>query len=184
VDRDGHVQPGGAPFTIWVDLKDADDGLAEALHTLLDGYPMLTVFDDQGDPVPGPVTVVLTGNADMKKAFVESRPRRRAIRDSNDFTPDDPPADARWGYYALNWNAYMDWNGKGDIPPDQSERLACIVNKAHALGRKVRFYNAPDRGEVWAAWIDHGVDFLHTDELEGMSRYLRLRMEQDSENER
>lgn len=175
VDRDGFVQPRGAPFTLWVDLKNSNAELVEALHGLLDEFSMLTVFDDSTGVEQGPVTMVLTGDAAMKEAFVQARSRRRAIRDSNDFSPDDPPGDSRWGYYALNWSAYLDWNGAGAIPQAQSERLACIVNAAHRLGRKVRFYNAPDREEVWDAWIDHGVDFLHTDDLEGLNRYLVLR---------
>lgn len=169
----GGLLANGEGFTLWIDLKDADDGLVDALHTLLDRYPMLTVFDDVEGVTKGAVTVVLTGNAKMKEAFVASRPRRRAIRDSNDFSPSDPPADARWDHYALKWSNYMDWDGKGTLPPDQSERLACIVNRAHALGRKVRFFGAPDRPEVWSAWQAHGVDFLHTDELRGMRAHLR-----------
>ena len=171
----GGLVASGAPFTLWVDLKDSDDALVDALHALLDRYPMLTVFDDAEGTKPGAVTVILTGNAEMKEQFAQSRTRRRAVRDSNDFSPDDPPADARWGHYALKWSDYMDWNGKGTLPPEQSERLACIVNRAHALGRQVRFFGGPDTRETWSTWQAHGVDFLHTDDLRGMQAHLRAR---------
>jgi hypothetical protein len=167
VDELGSVLGDGQAFVLWLDLKDSHGEFVSRLAALLERYPMLTAA--YGASVsPGAVTVVLTGDAAMKEAFVQQDPRR-AFRDSNDFSPDDPPAQAAWTHYALDWTAYLDWNGRGQMPPAESERLTCIVNRAHALGRKVRFFNAPDRPEVWDAWIAHGADYLNTDELAAMN---------------
>jgi hypothetical protein len=166
VDERGSVLGDGQPFDLWLDLKDAHPDLVSRLAALLERYPMLTSAYG-GSISPGVVTVVLTGDAAMKESFVQLDPRR-AFCDSNGFSPYDPPAQAAWTHYALDWTAYIEWNGSGQIPPAQSERLACIVNRAHALGRKVRFFNAPDRPEVWDAWIAHGADYLNTNDLAAM----------------
>ncbi|MBX5483543.1 MAG: hypothetical protein IRZ16_17105 [Myxococcaceae bacterium] len=175
VDERGSVLGDGAPFTLWVDLKDAHDDLGDALAHLLDQYPMLTVFDADGTVTPGPVTVVLTGDRKMKEAFVREHTPRRAIRDSNDFSPDDPPATSAWGFYALDWGRYLSWGGSGSVPAETSERLACIANKAHQSGYRVRLYNTPDTEAVWQASLDHGIDFLNSDRLAELKAFLESR---------
>lgn len=57
----------------------------------------------------------------------------------------DPPSDNKWGAYALNYYAFMQWNGEGTIPPIQQRQLENLVNGAHQLGRQVRLYGSPRR---------------------------------------
>ena len=171
VDEMGSVYGDGEPFTLWIDLKQGSRELVDRLHDTLERYPMLTRFE--GDTVtPGPVTVVLTGDAGGKKDFVTRFSERRALRDSNDYSPDDPPADNAWGYYALAWGDYLRSSGDGQLDDTQRARLACIIENAHAQGRKVRFYDAPDKPESWRVQLEFGVDFLSTDDLPGLDTFL------------
>jgi len=170
VTSQGSVYGDGRQVALWLDLKDQDGSFPSALEALLAQYPMLTAFGPSG-ATEGPVTVILTGDAKMKGAFVEQSPRH-AARDSNDFSPSDPPSDGAWTAYALDWGTYLDWDGTGAVPQQADLRMRCIVAKAHALGRKVRFYAAPDRSEVWQAGVDRGVDFIHTNDLQGARSYL------------
>lgn len=167
------VLPEGAPFTLWIDLKDQDPDFPRALEALLAKYPMLTTVG-AGQRV-GAVTVILTGDPKMKDAFTRLSGPRHALRDSNDFRPDDPPADDRWTAYALDFGQYVDWNGSDPLPAEEGERISCIVNRAHALGRTVRFYGTPDRREVWDALLDRGADFINTDDLKGLHDALTAR---------
>lgn len=172
VDAQGSVQPGGATFTLWIDLKDRHRDLVQDLDALLSGYGMLEAPEDG----PAPVRVILTGDAQAKIAFVEQTGDSRVWRDSNDFALEDPAAgDGRWRAYALKWSNYFDWNGAGELPEEDRRRLYCLTTNAHAKGRVVRFYAAPDREEVWQAMLDAGVDFIHTDRLEALSTFLRAR---------
>lgn len=174
VTQRGSVHANGVPFTLWIDLKENKPGFNEALNTLLNGYSMLTVID--GESVTrGPVTVVLTGNRTAKEAFVADFNPRRAFRDSNDYAPGDPTADSRWRFYALDWRKYLSWNGEGGPSRDDRARLACIMENARALDRKVRFWAAPDRPEVWSTALEFGVDFIHTDKLGELDAFLRSR---------
>ncbi|HYV46194.1 MAG TPA: hypothetical protein VFA20_15095 [Myxococcaceae bacterium] len=170
VDAGGSVYGDGEPFTLWIDIKDSNPAMPDALRGLLDGFSMLSRFTDQGT-TPGPVTAVLTGDAGMKAALVAA-PDRRAVRDSNDYAPDDPPADGRWGFYALSWGDYLGWGGSGELPEEDRARMACIMDNAHASGRKVRFYATPDRAEDWQAELANGTDYINTDHLAELSAVL------------
>ncbi|MCY2994623.1 MAG: hypothetical protein NTY19_43195 [Planctomycetota bacterium] len=48
-----------------------------------------------------------------------------------------------------------------------------IVEKAHAKGRRVRFWATPDDPTVWRELVDAGVDLLNADDLPGLERFLR-----------
>jgi glycerophosphoryl diester phosphodiesterase len=50
--------------------------------------------------------------------------------------------------------------------------LHAIVDDAHAAGRKVRFWNAPDNDTAWQVLWDAGVDLINTDDLAGLERFL------------
>ncbi len=171
VNVHGTVLSDGEPFTVWLDLKEGDAELREHLHELLAGYPMLTTFDATGGAV-GPVTAVLTGHAGSKEAYAAEYDLRYAVRDSNDFSPDDPEADDRWQYYALKWGPYVQYGGDGDIDPGELDRLRCIVGTAHDLGREVRFYATPETEAFWGLAVAEGIDFIGTDDLSGLSTFL------------
>lgn len=171
VDAMGSVHGDGVPFTLWIDLKEGSRELVDTLHAMLEKYPMLTRIDGN-EVTPGPVTVVLTGDAKGKRDFVTRFAQRRAVRDSNDYSPEDPRADSAWGYYALAWSDYLDSSSTGKLDDEQRARLACIIENAHAQGRKVRFFGAPDHPDAWREQLAAGVDFLSTDDLSGMDAFL------------
>ena len=174
VTQSGSVHGDGLTFTLWVDLKDDHPELVSRLDALLQQYPMLSK-NDANVVDPEAVDVVLTGNAAAKERFSQSATVRRAFRDSNNFSPTDPPADPFWRYYALDWGRYIGWNGGAAIPPDTVERLQCILGLADANERKVRFYAAPDVPAVWDAILEHGGDFVGTDKLAELSDHLSAR---------
>lgn len=171
VDALGSVHGDGVRFTLWIDLKDGPKELPAALEALLAQYPMLSSTDADGTGHEGEVRVILTGDRGAKSAFDSILPRH-AVRDSNDFSSDDPPESGAWRAYALDWNKYVGWNGTGALSGEPRERLACITAQARADGREVRFYNAPDREELWRTYLEFGVSFLHTDKLAELEALL------------
>jgi len=50
-----------------------------------------------------------------------------------------------------------------------------MVEKAHARGYRVRFWATPDNRSAWAVLKDAGVDMINTDDLDGLSRFLKER---------
>ena len=171
VDATGSVYGDGVPVTLWIELKQGSKELRAALRDVLDGYSMLTTFTDDA-VTRGPVTVVLTGDAASKAAWVAEAPARKACRDGDNYSNDDPPADNRWLAYGLSWGSYSAWDGHGAIPEKERNRLACVTQGAHQKGRTVRFYATPETPEYWRTALEVGVDFINTDKLTELSSFL------------
>jgi hypothetical protein len=169
----GSVYGDGKPFRLVIDLKDAHDELPAAIDAVFARYPMLSRFVD-GTYVPGPVEVVFTGNEAMKRAVVSHT--CWGTRDTNVFSTTESVLDTRWTDYALDWKQCVDWNGDGAMPEDERRTLAYLVGYAHALHRTIRIYGAPDRPSVWAAECAAGVDFISTNDLSGLSAFLKNRL--------
>ena len=77
-----------------------------------------------------------------------------------------------------SWNSHFKWRGQGSMPEREREHLARFVAQAHAQGRKVRFWATPDqpgpaRKQLWQTLKQAGVDYLNTDDLDGLSAFLR-----------
>jgi len=168
----GSVFGDGVPFRLVIDIKEARAELPAALDALLARYPMVSRRDDgAGDVTAGAVDVVFTGDDGMKRTLVAPSPRW-GTRDSNSFSTSDPPGDERWTDYALAWPDYLAWDGDGEIPAEDLRQLECLVNDVHGSHRKLRMYATPDRKAVWAAELAAGVDYINTDDLAGLSRFL------------
>ncbi len=167
----GSVHNDGETFYLWLDIKDGRDELRPILHVMLSQYPMLSTFTDKKIQA-GPVTAILTGNAKSKQSYVKEYHLRFACRDSNDYNPDDPPADHRWRWYALHWSSYITWNGNGDMPQEHYNKLTNIVNDIHKKGRKVRFYATPESPLYWKLALETGVDLINTDLLRDLNSFL------------
>jgi hypothetical protein len=168
----GSVYGDGKPFRLVIDLKDGNDALPATLDAVFARYPMLSKFTN-GTYVPGAVEIVFTGDAAMKRKMVSTT--CWGTRDSNELSTAEPVADLRWTDFALDWHNCVDWNGEGAISEDDQRTLVYLASYAHALHRTLRLFGAPDRPAVWAAELAAGVDFISTDDLAGLSRFLRSR---------
>jgi len=170
--NNGSVYGDGKEFFLWLDLKQGSQELQTAIALQLDGYAMLTRFDDDGVLQQGAVTVILTGDAAAKKAMVEFGAPRTFTRDSNDYSPSDPPADGKWSAYAVSYYGFMQWDGKGDIPPTQRRQLENLVNGAHLLNRRIRIYASQDAPAYWRAAKAAHLDFVNADDLTGLQTVM------------
>ncbi|RJP21216.1 MAG: hypothetical protein C4527_23800 [Candidatus Omnitrophota bacterium] len=171
VEEKESVHGDGEPFYLWLDLKDGSSELQTALHEMLSHYSMFSVFTDT-TATRGPVTAILTGDAKSKTSYMDRFSERRVIRDSNDYSPDDPAADNRWQWYALKWSNYIQWNGQDPFPDDQRQILISLVNDIHAKGRKVRFWSTPDAEGFWTLMLKCGIDLINTDKLDELNQFL------------
>jgi len=63
------------------------------------------------------------------------------------------------------------------MPPEERAKLRRIVETAHADGRRVRLYGAPDepgpqRDALWSELLAADVDLINTDDLDGLRDWL------------
>jgi alkaline phosphatase len=72
-----------------------------------------------------------------------------------------------------NFARYSNWNGKGRLPEKELRVIQELVSKVHKLGKKIRFWNAPDILNSWYSFIDLGVDYINTDDITGISSFFK-----------
>lgn len=71
-----------------------------------------------------------------------------------------------------NFRNYSAWNGSDTLAETDRQRLSNAVGKAHALKRKIRFWNAPDNANSWQTFMRLQVDYINTDHIKALATFL------------
>jgi hypothetical protein len=156
-----------------IDTKTETNATYAVLRrVLLDYSDLLTGFSSNG-VTRRAVTVVLTGN--RPREMLPQEPARLAGLDGqlSDLGQPDPQGLLLW--ISDPWTQFFNWRGEGPIPPQERERVRQIVQQAHQLHAKVRFWAAPDKPAFWREMRKDGVDLINTDDLAGAEKFLRGR---------
>lgn len=183
----GHVHPGlgtdktlrrpiaaAAPdveFTLLVDIKTDGPAVYAKLRDVLAGYAdMLTRFTPT-HTTPGAITVILTG--DRPAAIVAAEPQRLCALDGL-----FPDLEKNTSVHLVplvseSWRPTFAWFKDGQLAEADRTKLRELVAKAHAQGRRIRFWGAQDKDFVWRELHAAGVDLLNTDDLPGLAGMLR-----------
>ncbi len=162
----GRVYPNGPEFTLLVDVKENGEAVYKRLRVLLDERREMLATDK-----PGAVRVIVSGD----------RARRAILRDPDALMGlDGRRADLyselpsyRIPLVSEDWKGLFDWRGIGPVPQDTRLRIRDFVTLAHARGRKVRFWAAPQNRNAFTVLYDQGVDLINTDRLADLAEFLR-----------
>ena len=115
--------------------------------------------------------MILSGNRDVK-TIAEQKTRYVAIDGRpSDLNGDTSAALVPW--ISDSWTLHFKWDGTGAMPDDERKKLREFVAKAHKQGRKVRFWAAPETEAAWKELLAADVDFLNTDKLKELEKFLR-----------
>lgn len=172
VERNGgHVFTNGPEFTLMIDLKTAWTNTYPVLRAELERYADLLTKFRNGVTQTNAVRVVISGNRALEMFSGETV--RFAAYDGTLAELDSPAGADLIPWVSANWGPNFTWRGQGEMPETESSRLKEIVTKAHAKGRRVRFWGAPDRLEFWKALRNADVDLINTDDLAGLAKFLR-----------
>jgi hypothetical protein len=167
----GKVYKDGPGFYLMIDIKTNAADTYAALAKVLERYSdMLTVTRDGKTEVKA-ITVVISGNRDAK-TITDQKTRYAAI----DGRPKDLDGDAHASlipWVSESWKVLFKWDGTGTIPDDERKKLRELVAKSHKQGRKVRFWATPETEEMWKELLAADVDFLNTDKLKELEKFLR-----------
>ena len=171
----GRVYPNGPQFTLLIDIKTSAVETYRTLDRILAEYrDIFTSFGPEGRSGKA-IFAIITGN--RPREFMESQKLRYAACDGRlTDLKSTYPADLV-PMISDNWKKYFKWNGTGEMPAEEHDRLREIVQKAHEKGRLVRFWSTPDnpspaREALWSELLSAGVDLLNTDDLEGLRKFL------------
>lgn len=169
VRQNGAVHPGGTGFTLLVDIKADGAAVWARLREVLSSYrDMLTVFR-AGRIEPGAVTVLLSG--DRPRTLLEE-PERLAALDGRTADLDRNTDPMLVPLVSTPWREHFSWQGGEPMPEVERQYLSDLVRRAHAQGRRLRFWGALDREDVWLAQWETGVDLIGTDRVRALSLWM------------
>ena len=170
----GRLRADGAPLVLLVDVKSDSTATWPVLERTLARYEdVVTVF--RGDSViEGAVLAVVSGNraiGAMRAARVRHAAVDGRLADLGRGAAGAPPS--LIPLVSDNWERITKWKGDGPMPADVPAALARAVSRAHAEGRRIRFWATPDRPVVWRLLVDAGVDLVGADDLDALRDFLR-----------
>lgn len=164
----GRVFPNGPEFTLLIDLKSEWKAIYPVLRGVLTNYAgVLTTFSD-GAKQTNAITAIITGNR-SREMFAGEATRYAAF----DGDLSDLDSDANFiAWISSPWGKTFQWRGQDAMPEGERTQLKEIVARAHARGRRVRFWGAPDFVAFWRVLREAGVDLINTDDLKGAQEFL------------
>jgi alkaline phosphatase len=68
---------------------------------------------------------------------------------------------------------YTTWNGKGIFTASDKQKVDSLVALAHATNKPIRFWDAPDFVNAWYQLIHADVDYINTDHITDLSKFLQ-----------
>jgi len=167
----GSIYARPAPFTLLIDFKSDADRTYAALKPLLAAYGELLTEFRPDSTRPNAVTVILSGN--RPRDLLEAEPVRYAAIDGRLGDLNTSASVHLIPVISDNWNSHFRWRGTGPLLQEDREKLTRLVRQTHQQGRRLRFWAIPDTPIAWAEMHRAGVDFINTDDLPGLSNFLK-----------
>ena len=72
-----------------------------------------------------------------------------------------------------NFRSYSRWDGTGDLPDLDREKLKRVIKRAHSDNKPIRFWAIPDTPNAWKQLKKIGVDIINTDKVAEATAALR-----------
>ncbi len=153
-------------FYLMIDIKENSTEVLKALVQLLQQYPY--AFNRQVNP--GAIQVFISGERPPDMSFhsyppyimfdgLPGKQYARADLDKIVMISDD-------------FRKYSRWNGSGILPAEDSINISKVITEAHAKGKLVRLWGAPDTETCWGALVRLNADVINTDRVKGCRLFL------------
>lgn len=145
-----------------IDIKQDYKTSLSALVNTLKKYPEIT--NNSG------VKIVITGGRPQPVDFKNYPNYLYFDGDLNkDYSADQLK---RVGMFSADLPELVKWNGKGIPRDEETEKIKKAVDKAHAQQKPMRFYGAPDFPNAWVNLMDMGVDYINTDHIPDLKKFM------------
>lgn len=167
----GAVHPGLARFTLLIDVKGNPEGTYAVLDPLLRKHKEVLTRFTPDQTHPGPITVILSGA--RPTALVAAQAERYCAIDGRPQDLDGGVSTHLVPMISESWSTAFGPIQGNALTQATRDALQAYVRRAHAQGRVVRFWGAPDREWFWAELQQAGVDYLNTDRIPALAAFLR-----------
>ncbi|WP_328773182.1 phosphatidylinositol-specific phospholipase C/glycerophosphodiester phosphodiesterase family protein [Streptomyces sp. NBC_00286] len=164
------------PIQLLIDLKTEGSSTYLERDRHLRRYKHLFTTYAYGRVFPGPVTAVISGDR-AARIPMEAQRVRRAFYDGRLADLGGPAPASFIPLISDNWNLNFTWQGTGPFPEAERQKLRSIIATAHQRRQKVRFWATPDlagppRDALWGELLAADVDYINTDDLAGLEKFL------------
>ena len=167
----GRIHRNGPVFTLMIDIKS--DGVAtyKALHDVLRQFDDIITRIQNGTVHQKAVVAIVSGNR-PQEAIAADSPRYVGI-DGRLTDQESGQPTHLMPLISDNWRNHFQWRGEGEISETERKKLLRIVQQVHSKKRGLRFWATPDTPAMWGTLQAAGVDLINTDNLPGLSQFLR-----------
>ncbi len=155
------------PLQLVIDIKSRNtDAFMNALVDIFKLYP--EVFNPERNP--NAVRIVITGNRPSADKFSRYPSYISFDGDLNEkYTKEELKHIAM---FSLDFKSLSHWNGKGSMVKKDKKKVLSAINEAHAQGKPIRFWGAPDGITAWTAFYWMGIDYINTDHVEQCAEFF------------
>jgi len=171
LDGKGYVYKEKKRITLFIDIKsDGKEAYAE-LRKLLKEYNNIVSGLVNGVWKGRAIDVVVSGN--RAKEMITNDQTRRVGIDGRISDFGSQKSNHLMPIISDRWSSHFNWRGEGLFSDKEKNKLKEMIQRAHKEGRRIRFWATPDKKSVWRELEDAGVDLINTDDLKGLSDFIR-----------
>lgn len=153
-----------------LDIKRQSSVAYEQLRTLCQKYEHLLTIHYPDSVQKGVLQIILSGKKPYE--LVQNDSVRYMLIDGSLNTIGHSIYNANIApRVSASYGSQFKWRGKGTMPAKQLEKLHTLVKKAHADGRRIRFWAMPNNEKVWRTFLDAGVDWMNVDKLSKFKKF-------------
>ncbi len=160
---------------LMIDVKTPATTSYPVLRNVLSAYQDILRVVKEGQEQERPVKAIISG--------FHGRPFDELLADSVQYAGLDGRPDeldlnipkVLMPVISQNYNQYLSWKGGGQPNRQEVFKLKQMIDQAHAQGKKVRLWAAPDTPEVWGFLLNLGIDLINTDKLVELRTFLQER---------
>lgn len=82
----------------------------------------------------------------------------------------------RISLFSMPFYQFSKWNGEGVFSEEEQRVIKDLVSQAHAMGKPIRFWGAPDTSEAWEIFSRMNIDIINTDRIESCTEYFHQKV--------
>lgn len=159
----------GEAFILLIDLKMVGVALLDSLHSELDKRS--TLFKKvHVSTENAPFKVVLSGSVD--KQYLLAQDHYSYFHVDGRISDLDLGIDSEiMPIISADFEDVYCYKPGKRIKKSKLDKLLSVINRAHAQGKEIRFWNTKDDEKLWDLLIGLHVDFIGVDHIQQFSRY-------------
>ena len=73
---------------------------------------------------------------------------------------------------STSFSLYSKWNGKGELPAAENNKLDSLMDTVHTMGKQIRFWAAPDYENGWKKLMGLKVDVIGSDNVPQLIQFI------------